>query len=229
MDRYVQIKKAFNPEYFEEGKAVILEVKEDLLVNVTFEDHSGGPVISKFIFRKRDEVVCIGWVYKCSYNELEVLIPRIKNGPLYEKCIFTLNAVDSDKFEIYRSDELCFTPKSSITTWSEVQEYADENRASIDPVVVIYDKYLGQFSGGLFHAWGCNPNDIPCDEYESARTHIVLWNKIKAGDYHILVGVGETPNLAVKDLIDKRSGDYEEKHSLNDEGDVNSGESNMGI
>lgn len=228
MDRYVKIEKAFNPEYFEEGKVVIVDVKEDFSVNVTFEDSSGAPVVSKFIFR-RNEGSCIGWVYKCSYNTLEVLIPKIKNGPLYEKCIFTLNAVDSDKFEIYRSDELCFTPKSSITTWSELKEYADENIVSIDPVVIIHDKYLGQFSGGLFHAWGCNPRDIPWDEYESPRTHIALWDKIKAGNYPILVGVGKTPNLAVKDLIDKKSKDYEEKHSLNDEGDDNNGKSDMDV
>ena len=228
MDRYVKIEKAFNPEYFEEGKVVIVDVKEDFSVDVTFEDRSGAPVVSKFIFR-HNEGACIGWVYKCSYNELEVLVPRIKNGPLYEKCVFTLNSADSDKFEIYRSDEMCFTPKSSITTWSELREYADEKVVSIDPVVIIHDKYLGQFSGGLFHAWGCHPYDIPSDEYESSRTHIVLWNKIKAGNYPIPVGAGKTPNLAVKDLIDKKSKDYDEKHGLNAEGDVNNGKSDMDI
>ncbi|MBR1988526.1 MAG: hypothetical protein IKA36_05770, partial [Clostridia bacterium] len=86
MDRYVKIEKAFNPEYFEEGKVVIVDIKEDFSVDVTFEDHSGAPVVSKFIFRHNGGA-CIGWVYKCSYNELEVLVPRIKNGPLYEKCV----------------------------------------------------------------------------------------------------------------------------------------------
>lgn len=98
-------KKGFDPEYFKEreGKVVIIKLKKDLSVNVIFENQINTSKVSEFIIRIAASTY-IGWVYKCSYNTLEVLIPVSKNGQFCDNCICKLNASDLDKFDIYVSD-----------------------------------------------------------------------------------------------------------------------------
>lgn len=100
MDKYIQ--KAFNPEYFERGKIVIIKIKKDFTVNAIFENRNN---VSKAILGVLASVY-IGIVYKCSYDTLDVAILGTKNGRLADICMCTFNASDLDKFEIYGFEEL---------------------------------------------------------------------------------------------------------------------------
>lgn len=82
-----------------------------------------------------------------------------------------------------------------------LEEMEEDDYTVINGITVITDRYCGTWSGGKFTAWdmplreipyAVADNDIPCREF---------WHT-KAKEY--LIGIGDTPEEAYKDLIKKK-------------------------
>lgn len=77
------------------------------------------------------------------------------------------------------------------------------------PLTVLMDRYSGIFSGGKFTAWNRDPDLIPEDVYGGDMESASFWEKhykeqasVKDGFY--IIGVGNTPEEAIEDLIQKQ-------------------------
>ena len=69
------------------------------------------------------------------------------------------------------------------------------------PLTVIKDRYLGTYSGFRFHAWPKNLADVDRAVFADDVTCGYFWEWVRTKD--ICVGLGETRDEAVKDLIKK--------------------------
>ncbi|MBR1988029.1 MAG: hypothetical protein IKA36_03210 [Clostridia bacterium] len=69
----------------------------------------------------------------------------------------------------------------------------------IYPLVVCVDRYGGSYSGGLFHAWNCYPEQIPSDVFGSDNDSSHFWGH-GVEDIHIFYGVGNTVQEAIDNL-----------------------------
>lgn len=77
------------------------------------------------------------------------------------------------------------------------------------PLTILKDRYSGMSSGGIFTAWNREPGTIP-EEVEGGDFEAIdFWEKYYKNfdaitrDFEI-IGVGNTPNEAVEDLIKKQ-------------------------
>ena len=79
---------------------------------------------------------------------------------------------------------------------------------TIYPVIIIADRYGGVYSGGKYTAWPCTPWDIPVEAAADDVTCAGFW----AEHGTELVGLGNTPDEAMNDLINKvlkKASDYD--------------------
>lgn len=67
------------------------------------------------------------------------------------------------------------------------------------PTTIIDDRYGGTYSGGKYTAWPCTPWDVPEEVGADDETCAGFW----AGYGSELVGLGNTPDEAMNDLIKK--------------------------
>jgi hypothetical protein len=68
----------------------------------------------------------------------------------------------------------------------------------IYPITIIKDRYSGFYSGGEFVAFNLELNEVPSEVLSNNEDCFYFWDNC-----NILVGVGETPNEALNDLINK--------------------------
>lgn len=73
----------------------------------------------------------------------------------------------------------------------------------IYPLTVVMDRYNGTYSGGVFTAWNLDFDEVPWQICSSDTTTWDIFDDIKNGCRNIVYGVGNTPDLAVKDLWNK--------------------------
>lgn len=69
----------------------------------------------------------------------------------------------------------------------------------IYPLVICVDRYGGVYSGGLFHAWNCYPEQIPSDAFGSDNDSSYFWEH-GVEDTAIFYGVGNTVQEAIDNL-----------------------------
>lgn len=77
------------------------------------------------------------------------------------------------------------------------------------PLTILMDRYSGMSSGDKFTAWNKNPETIPYEVYGGDFEAIDFWEEYYKGYDKIVwssevIGVGNTPNDAVEDLIRKQ-------------------------
>lgn len=73
-----------------------------------------------------------------------------------------------------------------------------ESINEIFPMTIVYDRYGGAYSGGVYTAWNKDFWDIP-EEVDGCDPECSLfWLQCEE-----IVGVGNTPNLAAEDLMYK--------------------------
>lgn len=65
----------------------------------------------------------------------------------------------------------------------------------IYPLVIIKDRYMGTYSGGEYTAWNMYHEEIPEDIDEDDVSCYAFWRS-----YSGVVGLGKTPDDAIKDL-----------------------------
>lgn len=70
----------------------------------------------------------------------------------------------------------------------------------IYPITIICDRYSGSFSGGKFTAWNLDYDCIPSAVNGGDIEHSTFFLDDR-DDY--VIGIGNTPNKALKDLIKK--------------------------
>lgn len=82
----------------------------------------------------------------------------------------------------------------------------DKNKTYPYPLTIIQDRYSGLFAGGTFTAWNrefnCIPDEVDGGDFDSIDFWEDYWsnyNKITR-DFDV-IGVGNTPNDAVEDLV----------------------------
>jgi len=68
------------------------------------------------------------------------------------------------------------------------------------PMTIIYDRYNGAYSGGVWLAFNLKPSNIPNDIHGDDITCAAFWNNFHLMD--IVVGRGDTPEQAAKDLVE---------------------------
>ena len=73
----------------------------------------------------------------------------------------------------------------------------------IYPLTVVMDRYNGTYSGGAFTAWNLDVDEVPWQICGCDTTALDIFDDIKDGYHNIVYGVGNTPDLAVKDLWNK--------------------------
>lgn len=73
----------------------------------------------------------------------------------------------------------------------------------IYPLTVVMDRYNGTYSGGAFTAWNLDVDDVPWQICSSDGDALDIFMDIRDGYKGIVYGVGNTPDLAVKDLWNK--------------------------
>lgn len=67
------------------------------------------------------------------------------------------------------------------------------------PLTIVFDRYNGVYSGGKFTAWNKSFDEVPIEIEEDDVTCREFWNKHEESNG--IVGLGETPEEAVNDLI----------------------------
>ena len=82
----------------------------------------------------------------------------------------------------------------------------DERKLYPYPLTILSDRYSGVFSGGTFTAWNREADTIPDDVSDGDCEAIDFWEGYYEGYDDIkyewdVIGVGNTPNDAVEDLI----------------------------
>ena len=73
------------------------------------------------------------------------------------------------------------------------------------PLTVTMDRYRGTYSGGEWTAWNCEPSEIPEGPFGDDVGCAWFWNKNE-----IPVGLGQTPDSAIADLVKKLEGESHE-------------------
>ena len=74
-----------------------------------------------------------------------------------------------------------------------------ENEMRFDdiyPLTILRDRYSGSYSGGEYTAWNLYPEDIPDGPFSGDGDCFDFWL-----ENTIPVGVGETPNDAIRSLV----------------------------
>lgn len=74
-----------------------------------------------------------------------------------------------------------------------------ENEMRFDdvyPLTILRDRYSGSYSGGKYTAWNLYPWDIPDGPFSDDGGCFDFWLEST-----IPVGVGETPNAAIRSLV----------------------------
>lgn len=66
------------------------------------------------------------------------------------------------------------------------------------PITIIQDRYGGVYSGGQWTAWNLYPGVIPFQESSNDVICGTFWQVT-----NMIVGIGNTPDEALKDLIKK--------------------------
>lgn len=70
---------------------------------------------------------------------------------------------------------------------------------SVYPATIAADRYNGTYSGALFTAWNCFPNEVPEEIFYSEERSAVFWENANNDE----IGKGDTPDMAYRDLVDK--------------------------
>ena len=71
-------------------------------------------------------------------------------------------------------------------------------KTTIYPVTIVCDRYSGMHSGGSWTAWNLRENELPIGLRLDDTDCDLFW-----AQNEIIVGIGETPDLALLDLIFK--------------------------
>lgn len=66
----------------------------------------------------------------------------------------------------------------------------------IYPLTIVLDRYGGVYSGGKYTAWNLEFEEVPGDISDGDNECMSFW-----GDNEVIVGVGDTPKRAIKNLI----------------------------
>lgn len=77
------------------------------------------------------------------------------------------------------------------------------------PLTIIMDRYSGMSAGGRFTAWNKDPDEIPCKVFGADLEAISFWEEYHEDYADIvsprrIIGIGDTPDEAVQDLIRKQ-------------------------
>ncbi len=83
--------------------------------------------------------------------------------------------------------------------------FGKKPETEVYPLTIVKDRYNGKYSGGVYTAWKLNRNDIPEEVYSNETIASKFWKMMLGyiGENRIFVGFGNTPDEALKDLIDK--------------------------
>lgn len=77
------------------------------------------------------------------------------------------------------------------------------------PVTIIYDRYHGTYSGGIWTAWNMYENEVPEEASDDDVICMCFWQEFNGA-----VGRGNTPNEAYLDL-QKYLKEHNNKHEKN--------------
>ena len=83
----------------------------------------------------------------------------------------------------------------------------------IYPLTICFDRYNGVYSGGLYTAWNCDPENVPTEISDDDVTCADFWRDVRNHHYTFLptFGVGSTVDEAIENLRKKILG-AEEDH-----------------
>lgn len=73
-----------------------------------------------------------------------------------------------------------------------------KTKNEIYPLTITLDRYTGSYSGGKWTAWNCEPGEIPEGPFEDDVGCAYFW-----ADNRTPVGIGESPEAAIADLVRK--------------------------
>lgn len=69
----------------------------------------------------------------------------------------------------------------------------------IYPLTVVADRYNGCYSGGKWTAWNMYPDNLPYGPFGDDTSCLEFWSL----DHAFPVGIGSTPDEAIRDLKEK--------------------------
>lgn len=69
------------------------------------------------------------------------------------------------------------------------------------PATIVQDRYTGAYSGGRWLAFNMDADEIPSAISDDDNTCAAFWADVKYGGSGPVVGIGETPNEALVDLV----------------------------
>lgn len=78
--------------------------------------------------------------------------------------------------------------------------YYDKENASVWPCTVVFDRYGGSYSGGVWTAWNLESNDVP---YEIHSDNVTVHRFFLYASEKPVYGRGKTAQEAVNDLTHK--------------------------
>lgn len=78
------------------------------------------------------------------------------------------------------------------------------NNTDIYPLAIVKDRYNGTYSGGIYIAFNCFPNEIPEEIFDSDDEAFDFWFN-KAADFPHMYGLGRTIDGAIANLTERLS------------------------
>lgn len=99
--------------------------------------------------------------------------------------------------------------KTPISDAIRIIELELLRKGQIYPVTIVKDRYDGTYSNAKWLALPTDPGQVPDEIGGSDPEEMIFWREFKEAEFPI--GKGESPDEALKDLIEKAIKYYESK------------------
>jgi hypothetical protein len=99
------------------------------------------------------------------------------------------------------------SPFTDLNASIKKVELEQLSKGDIYPATIVMDRYSGTYSGAKWLAFNIDPCDIPDEIGGSDPDEMIFWRE--HDDTKLPIGKGETPDLAINDLITKMKQYYE--------------------
>ena len=135
-------------------------------------------------------------IVQTTVNKILTWLAKKSVTALYKRTSFwTFSWGLDENTDLHLFSEELYLDRHRFGTYEEVYGQAERD---IYPLVIVRDRYSGSYSYGAYTAWNMFFDDIPQDIDGDDVSCYCFWNS-----YNGTVGLGETPNGAVKDLRQK--------------------------
>ena len=124
---------------------------------------------------------------------------------LYSECGYFNEERNDEYAPPYGECEKCYR----YDICKRAKQTTEERKLYPYPLIILRDRYNGAYSGGIFTAWNKEPEKIPYEVGSDDMDALDFWqwyydwyDKIKRPED--IIGIGNTPNDAIEDLIKKQ-------------------------